>query len=47
MGALALVLLARPATDVPLAALAVTLASLSAPLAAKDDKGMWAVLLAA
>jgi hypothetical protein len=47
MGALALVLLARPATDVPLAALAVTLAALTAPLAAKDDKGMWAVLMAA
>jgi hypothetical protein len=47
MGALALVLLARPTTDIPLSALAITLASLSAPLAAKDEKGMWAVLMAA
>jgi hypothetical protein len=45
-GAFALALLARPATDVPLSALALTLASLSAPLAARDDRGMWAVLMA-
>jgi hypothetical protein len=43
-GALALVLLARPATDVPLAALALTLAALSTSLAARDDRAVWAVL---
>jgi hypothetical protein len=45
-GALALALLARPTTDVPLSALALALAALSAPLAARDDRGMWAVLMA-
>lgn len=45
-GSLALVLIARPSTDVPLSALALTLAALSAPLAARDDRGMWAVLMA-
>ena len=45
-GAVALVLLARPSTDVPLSALALTLAALSTPLAARDDRGMWAVLMA-
>jgi hypothetical protein len=43
---MALVLLARPSTDVPLSALALTLAALSTPLAARDDRGMWAVLMA-
>jgi hypothetical protein len=46
IGALALVLIARPATDVPLSALALTLAALTTPLAARDDRGMWAVLMA-
>ena len=45
-GALALALIARPTTDVPLSALALTLAALSTPLAARDDRGMWAVLMA-
>jgi hypothetical protein len=31
---------------VPLSALALALAALSAPLAAHDDRGMWAVLMA-
>jgi hypothetical protein len=44
--AFALALLARPTTDVPLSALALALAALSAPLAAHDDRGMWAVLMA-
>ncbi len=42
----ALVLLARPSTDVPLSALALTLAAFSTPLAARDDRGMWAVIIA-
>jgi hypothetical protein len=46
IGALALALVARPATDVPLSALALTLAALTTPLAARDDRGMWAVLIA-
>jgi len=46
IGALALALVARPTTDVPLSALALTLAALSTPLAARDDRGMWAVLMA-
>ncbi len=46
VGSLALILLARPSTDVPLSALALTLAALSTPLAARDDRGMWAVLMA-
>jgi hypothetical protein len=46
LGALALALIARPTTDVPLSALALTLAALSTPLAARDDRGMWAVLMA-
>ncbi|MET0591413.1 MAG: hypothetical protein ABW133_01855 [Polyangiaceae bacterium] len=46
IGALTLVLVARPTTDVPLSALALTLAALSTPLAARDDRGMWAVLMA-
>jgi hypothetical protein len=46
MGAMALALIARPTTDVPLSALALTLAALSTPLAARDDRGMWAVLMA-
>ncbi len=46
IGALALALIARPTTDVPLSALALTLAALSTPLAARDDRGMWAVLMA-
>ena len=41
----ALILIARPSTDVPLSALAFVLAALAAPLAAHDDRGMWAVLL--
>jgi hypothetical protein len=45
VGALALGLIARPTTDVPLSALALTLAALSTPLAARDDRGMWAVLM--
>jgi hypothetical protein len=45
-GAFALALLARPTTDVPLSALALALASMAAPLAAHDDRGMWAVLMA-
>jgi hypothetical protein len=45
-GAFALTLLARPTTDVPLSALALALASLAAPLASRDDRGMWAVLMA-
>ncbi len=45
-GAFALVLLARPTTDVPLCALALALAALATPLAARDDRGMWAVLMA-
>jgi hypothetical protein len=45
-GAIALALLARPTTDVPLSALALALAALAAPLAARDDRGMWAVLMA-
>ncbi|HMJ54124.1 MAG TPA: hypothetical protein VK540_18715 [Polyangiaceae bacterium] len=46
IGALTLALIARPTTDVPLSALALTLAALSTPLAARDDRGMWAVLMA-
>jgi hypothetical protein len=46
VGALALALIARPTTDVPLSALALTLAALTTPLAARDDRGMWAVLMA-
>jgi hypothetical protein len=46
IGALALALVARPTTDVPLSALALTLAALTTPLAARDDRGMWAVLMA-
>jgi hypothetical protein len=46
IGALALALIARPSTDVPLSALALTLAALSTPLAARDDRGMWAALMA-
>ena len=46
VGALALALIARPCTDVPLSALALALAALSTPLAARDDRGMWAVLMA-
>ena len=46
IGALALGLIARPTTDVPLSALALTLAALTTPLAARDDRGMWAVLMA-
>jgi hypothetical protein len=45
-GSIALVLVARPSTDVPLSALALTLAALSSPIAARDDRGMWAVLMA-
>jgi hypothetical protein len=45
-GSIALLLLGRPSTDVPLSALALTLAALSTPLAARDDRGMWAVLMA-
>jgi hypothetical protein len=45
-GALALALIARPSTDVPLSAMALALAALSAPLAARDDRGMWAALMA-
>ena len=44
MGSLALVLLARPSTDVPLSALALALAALSAALTARDDRSMWAVV---
>jgi hypothetical protein len=46
IGALALALIARPTTDVPLSALALTLAALTTPLAARDERGMWAVLMA-
>jgi hypothetical protein len=46
VAAFALVLIARPTTDIPLSALAFTLAALSTSLAAHDDRGMWAVLLA-
>jgi hypothetical protein len=46
IGALTLALITRPTTDVPLSALALTLAALSTPLAARDDRGMWAVLMA-
>jgi hypothetical protein len=45
-GAFTLALLARPTTDVPLSALALALAAMAAPLAAHDDRGMWAVLMA-
>jgi len=31
---------------VPLAALALALASIATPIAARDDRGMWAVLMA-
>jgi hypothetical protein len=44
-GALALALVARPSTDIPLSAMALVLAALSAPLAARDQRGMWASLL--
>ena len=44
-GAVALLLLARPATDVPLSAVGLTLASLFGALAARDDRSLWAVLL--
>jgi hypothetical protein len=46
IGAMGLALVARPTTDVPLSALALTLAALTTPLAARDDRGMWAVLMA-
>jgi hypothetical protein len=45
-GAVALVLFARPSTDVPLSALALALAAISTPIASRDDRGMWAVLMA-
>jgi hypothetical protein len=45
-GAMTLALIARPTTDVPLSALALVLAALSTPLAARDDRGMWSVLMA-
>ena len=41
MGSMALVLVARPTTDVPLSALAIAVAALSIPLAAHDDRSMW------
>lgn len=41
----ALVLVARPATDVPLAALALTIASLATARAVVDDRAMWALFL--
>ena len=45
-GAFTLALIARPTTDVPLSALALVLAAISTPIAARDDRGMWAVLMA-
>jgi hypothetical protein len=45
-GSVALVLFARPSTDVPLSALALALAAIATPIAARDDRGMWAVLMA-
>jgi hypothetical protein len=45
-GSVALVLFARPTTDVPLSALALALAAIATPIAARDDRGMWAVLMA-
>ncbi len=45
-GSVALVLFARPSTDVPLSALALALAAVATPIAARDDRGMWAVLMA-
>jgi hypothetical protein len=45
-GSVALVLFARPSTDVPLSALALALAAVCTPIAARDDRGMWAVLMA-
>jgi hypothetical protein len=44
MASIALVLVARPTTDVPLSALAIALAALSVTLAAHDDKSMWATV---
>jgi hypothetical protein len=44
MGSMALILVARPTTDVPLSALAIALAALSIPLAAHDEKSMWAMI---
>ncbi|HKQ68099.1 MAG TPA: hypothetical protein VJT73_02105 [Polyangiaceae bacterium] len=44
--AFALALIARPTTDVPLSALALTVAALSSALTARDERGMWAVLMA-
>jgi hypothetical protein len=46
IGAFTLALIARPTTDVPLSALALVLAAISTPIAARDDRGMWAVLMA-
>ena len=44
-GAFALLLIARSTPDIPLCSLGLALAALSAVLASKDDRGMWAVLL--
>lgn len=44
-GALALALVARPTTDVPLSAAALTLAALTIALAARDERAMWELLL--
>jgi hypothetical protein len=43
--ALALALVARPTTDIPLSALALTLAALATNLAAHDDRGFWSTLV--
>jgi len=45
VGALALLLIARPATDVPLSAVSLALAALFGALASRDDRSLWAVLL--
>jgi hypothetical protein len=45
-GALSLALLSRGAPDVPLGAIALIIASLSIALAARDDRGVWAAIVA-
>jgi hypothetical protein len=45
-GALALVLVARSAPDAPLGALSLVIAAFSVALAARDDRGLWAAILA-
>jgi hypothetical protein len=44
MASMALILVARPTTDVPLSAIAIALAALSIPLVSHDERSMWATV---